>query len=106
MSLGNNSFLGDYDSILDSGAKIRVNAYLFKEKLQTLESLMNSLKANWTGLAANSYYTSYDEIKLLLDSFQTLLDDLGSGVGNAGTILANNEEEVNADARKIGNMNV
>ena len=97
MSLGNNSFLGDYDAILDSGAKIRVNAYLFKEKLQTLESLMNSSKAN---------YTSYDEIKLLLDSFQTLLDDLGSGVGNAGTILANNEEEVNADARKIGNMNV
>lgn len=96
-------FHGDYGEIYHASDSIVDNAEGFLHNLNVLESLMSSLRSNWTGDSATEYNTSYDEVKNVFDRFQRLLDDLGIGVGNAGTIMANNEEDSTAAAGKLRN---
>ena len=75
----------------------------FREKLSSLKVKVDELGSNWkSGGGREKFMAAYEDLAVLLNTFNEQVANLGEGLGRAANILEEAENDVASSAGRIG----
>lgn len=79
------------------------NSEEFREKLSSLKAKVDELGSNWkSGGGREKFMAAYEDLAVLLNTFNEQVANLGEGLGRAVNILEEAENDVASSAGRIG----
>lgn len=79
------------------------NSEEFCEKLSSLKARVDELSSNWkSGGGREKFIAAYEDLAVLLNTFNEQVASLGEGLGRAANILEEAENDVASSAGRIG----
>ena len=101
--MNTNGLQVDFGGINRNSRETIENSEEFREKLSSLKAKVDELGANWkSGGGREKFMAAYEDLAVLLNTFNEQVANLGEGLGRAANILEEAENDVASSAGRIG----
>ena len=101
--MNTNGLQVDFGGINRNSRETIENSEEFREKLSSLKAKVDELGSNWkSGGGIEKFMAAYEDLAVLLNTFNEQVANLGEGLGRAANILEEAENDVASSAGRIG----
>ena len=101
--MNTNGLQVDFGGINRNSRETIENSEEFREKLSSLKANVDELGSNWkSGGGREKCMAAYEDLAVLLNTFNEQVANLGEGLGRAANILEEAENDVASSAGRIG----